>query len=157
MKRIALVLLIFCMIFTACNAKRDTEERSLQGEVARVEQALGSERFLRADEDFAKTNFGDHATGPSAVFFEEDGIGEWGMFVVGDAAKSAALKAELRAYLATQRDAVQSLAELYPGEELQHRLSLYENASVGGDGGLVWYFALEKGDLAIAEQCLQTK
>ncbi len=157
MRKIGLVLLMLCMIFGGCSAQRGAEERSLDSEVARVEQALGSERFLRADEDFTKTNFGAHATGPGAVFFEEDGIGEWGMFWVGDAAKSAALKAQLREYLATQKSAVQSLAELYPGDELQERLSLFENASVGSEGGLVWYFALKKQDVALAEQCLREK
>ena len=156
MKYFALILLIFCMILSGCGRNGAAEERSLDAEVARIEAALGGpQRFVRADEDFTTNNFGKGVNGPGAVFFEEDGIGEWGVFVVSDAAKSAALKTQLREYLDTQKNAVRSLADLYPGDELQERLSLFENASVGGEGGLVWYFALSEHDRALAEQAMQ--
>ncbi len=158
MKKILIFALIVLLTFGGCKRAELPVTRSFAQEVARVEEALGgAERFLVADADFSATNFGAEYITERAVCFSQDGIGEWGLFLLSDTAHANECKAMLRDYLNTEKEAIESLAALYPADELQERLALYKNAAVGSDGTLVWYFALDKDARTLAEQAIRQR
>ena len=68
--------------------------------------------------------------------------------------KKSGFKESLRDYLRNEQEALSSLAELYPAEELEERLALYENATVGSEGMLVYYFVLDKKETQKALEAL---
>ncbi len=152
-KYCTLIILVFCLLFPSC-ADRATDGADAPGEISeRVAAALDTERFVRADEDFIRTNFGNEGLKEGAVFFERDGIGEWGVFELEDRAAALAFQENVRQYLQIEREAVESLAQLYPAEELDARLSLYENAVVDSQNVTVYYLLLshaEQGQILAA-------
>jgi hypothetical protein len=146
MKKICLILLILPLLLTACRGEPAAPQAPLEQTAGQIREALGNAHFVAADEDFIQTNFSNSGSlcGGLVFFGDEDTAGEWGVFLADSAAHAAACEAQLREYLQTEREAIASLASLYPAQELQERLALYENATVGSSGTTVYYFALNK-------------
>ena len=91
----------------------------------------------------------------STVCFGAEGKSrEFGVFRLSDRSKASEFKQSLRSYLQAEKEALSTLAELYPVEELAERLALYENATVGSEGMLVYYFVLDKKETDKALQAL---
>ena len=112
------------------------------------------EGFSRADEDFVATNFGapDYLL-DSAVYLANNG--EIGVFSLSDAKHAADMQEKIKAYLSTEREAVISLAELYPAEELSARLARFDGARVGAVGATVYYYMLDANVSAVAKKLFQ--
>lgn len=111
--------------------------------------ALGGEDgFLLADEDFISSNLGEQEfLSEARICLGNDGkTREIGLFLLTDRRRAQELMAALRVYLQSEYEALSSLAALYPAEELEERLSLYQNATVGSEGMLVYYFVLDPED-----------
>ncbi len=151
------IFLLMCLLLlTGCNRAPAPSDEEFEASCAAVAEALGGqERFALADEDFVQTAFSPkNAPLHARVCFEKEGCGEWGLFFVSDTAEAKALESALRAYLAQEKEAVESLAELYPARELEQRLALYTDAEVGCHQGYVWYFALSPADRTAAMRAL---
>ena len=95
-----------------------------------------------ADEDFIHTNFRSNGLVEGMVLFENDGLGEWGVFQLKERGMVSAWHEMIERYLHTEREAVAALARLYPAEELEMRLSLYDNAVIDSQGNTVFYLIL---------------
>ncbi len=149
-------LLALLLLLGGCTREARSDEAELEASAAKVLESLGGkERFLRADDDFTEMNFSADYIEERAVYLAEDGIGEWGLFSLRDTAQSRACREMLADYLENERAAIESLAALYPADELQERLALYQNAQVGADGALVWYFALPASESNLALRALR--
>lgn len=109
------------------------------------------EGFLRADEDFVATNFGtpDYLL-DSTVYLSDRG--EIGVFSLSDPRHADRMQAVIKEYLATEREAVISLAALYPADELSARLARFDNARVGAVGSTVYYYMLDGEVTGVAER-----
>ena len=156
MKKCCALILAALLIFTACS-RAEALDGTLSAIVSRVQNAISKAAdFVTADEDFTA----DHIGSPSSleegvVCFGADGkTREFGVFQLTDRSKAAEFKESLRSYLKSEKEALSSLAELYPAEEIEVRLSLYENATVGSEGMLVYYFVLDEKETAKALQAL---
>ena len=138
MKKLCL-LCILCLCFVACgheSADIGTEEAA-----ARILTEYERNAFVRADDDFIKTNFGtpDHLK-EATVYYAANGDGtEFGFFRVADASSVDDMEWLIKDYLATERAAVESLAALYPADELVSRLARLDGAAVGHVGNTVYY------------------
>ncbi len=156
MKKCFVFILALLALLPSCN-RATAMEQTLSEAVTRIQNALADDKdFILADEDFTTDNIGAPAyLEESAVCFGVEGKSrEFGVFRLSDRTKANEFKASLRAYLQNEREALSSLADLYPAEELEERLSLYENATVGSEGMLVYYFVMDKKDTDKALQAL---
>ena len=156
MKKGCILLLAFLLLFCSCS-RTSAIEQTLSATVKRIQNAISDvEDFILADEDFTTDNIGTPAyLEESAICFGAEGkTREFGVFRLSDRSKAAEFKERLRAYLKNEKEALSSLADLYPAEELEERLSLYENATVGSEGMLVYYFVLDKKETAKALEAL---
>ena len=156
MKKGCILLLALTLLFPACN-RTSAMEQALTDTVLRIQNAIADEKdFIAADTDFTADNIGTPAyLEESAVCFGAEGkMREFGIFRLSDRTKATEFKEHLRAYLKNEREALSSLAELYPAEELAERISLYENATVGNEGMLVYYFILDEKETQKALQSL---
>ena len=156
MKKGCILLLALFLLFGAC-ARAETIEGTLWGAVKRVQNAISDvSNFVTADEDFTA----DHIGSPSYLeegmvcFGTEGKTREFGVFRLTDRSKAGEFKESLRTYLQNEREALSSLAELYPAEEIEERLALYENATVGNEGMLVYYFVLDQKETEKALEAL---
>ena len=149
MRRVTLFLLTLFLLFPSCQRASAVNNGSLADALLRVQNVLGgAQNFVTTDEDFTQTNFGTPAYLDEGVvcFGEGEKTQEIGIFLLRDRSKAKEFKGLLQQYLQREAEALSSLAALYPAEELEKRLSLYENATVGSEGMLVWYFVLEGAD-----------
>ena len=131
--------------------------QSLSSTVTRIQSAISSvSDFVMADEEFTADHIGSPSyLQESAVCFGAEGkTREFGIFRLSDRSKASEFKQSLRSYLQAEKEALSALAELYPAEELEERLALYENATVGSEGMLVYYFVLDKKETDKALQAL---
>ena len=145
MRRICFVMLALLLFLGGCKGNTPREKVEVMTGVERVQSVLGGkERFAVADEAFVTANFDPDSLAQHTVLFESDGAyGELGIFSAKDG-KAVALEQAVRAYLAREAEAIRSLASLYPADELQARISCYEEAIVGREGEIVYYFALPR-------------
>ena len=145
MKKGCILILALLLLFTAC-ARTEALEQTLSAAVSRIQNAISDAKdFVTADEDFTA----DHIGAPpyleeGVVCFGTEGkTREFGVFRLADRSKAAEFKESLRTYLQNEQQALSSLAQLYPAEEIEERLALYQNATVGSEGMLVYYFVLD--------------
>ena len=156
MKKGCIFVLAILLLFSSC-ARADALEQTLSVAVKRIQNAIADDKdFILADADFTADNIGTPAyLEEGAVCFGAEGkTREFGVFRLSDRTKANEFKERLRTYLQNEREALSSLADLYPAEELEQRLSLYENATVGSEGMLVYYFVLDKKETAKALEAL---
>ncbi|MBE6701807.1 MAG: hypothetical protein E7585_00125 [Ruminococcaceae bacterium] len=142
MKKILLLLTVLLLFLPSCK-KETTLTPETAAERVLAEWAIP---FVRADEDFVRTNFADlDGVKDAAVYLSEENDGtEFGFFALSDKSRLNEAQANIREYIASERQQVLSLAALYPGEELNARLSRYDSATVGTTGDLVYYFIAER-------------
>ena len=143
------ILLAMCLLLLTSCSRTESPAGSLSQMIERIQNAISStEDFVMADEDFTA----DHIGSPtyleeSAICFAAEGkTREFGVFRLADNSQASEYKQIIRAYLQNEREALSSLAELYPAEEIEERLALYDNATVGSEGMLVYYFVLDKAE-----------
>ena len=144
-----LCFLVLFLFFPSCHRAAASEAGELSEVLLRVQNALGGkELFITADSDFVETNLGnpDYLEDAVVCLGENGEAREFGVFHLRDRRKASELKETLRGYLKSEAEMLSSLASLYPAEELETRLALYNNATVGGEGMLVWYFVLNDSD-----------
>ena len=145
MKRMIFFLLGISLLLVGCSGKVTDGKSEVTSNVAQIQEVLGGkERFEAADEDFIATSFEERAYEERAVYFERDGFGEFGVFVLPSTAEAAAFEKTVQSYLAREAEAIRSLAALYPADELEERLYCFENAGVVRRGSAVYYFALSR-------------
>ena len=138
MKKWCFLLAILCLL-PSCGRQHP----ALQIETAetRALATYGTDELRRVDDDFVRTSFGtpDYVKKVS-VYFTANGDGtEIGFFQLTDAAYAGKMKGVIQDYLNSERQAVESLAALYPGQELERRISRFEHAVVEAHGTLVFY------------------
>ena len=137
-------LLAFLLLFCACSREATdiTPEKAAETVLSEYGENTA---FVRAEEDFLTTNFGarDYVR-ESAVYFSENGDGsEFGFFRLSDEQYSDEMIAAIQSYIKSERQSVESLAALYPADDLTNRLDRFDNATVGHMGDLVYYFITE--------------
>ena len=140
---------VFCLTGALCACCKTEDTPDLPAALSRVQENLGGENaFLTADEDFITTNFGeaDHLTQGRVCFDADGATREIGLFLLDDRGKTAEFEQKVREYLATEAEALAALSALYPAGELESRLALYKNATVGSRGAMVYYFVLDPED-----------
>ena len=151
MKVLLLLLLTLTLFFGSCERQGGTTL-----DFVTTKQQLSAafderEGFSRADEDFVTTNFGAPAyLLDSAVYLSDEG--EIGVFSLSDVKHAAEMQEKIKAYLAIEREAVVSLATLYPADELSARLARFDNARVGGIGATVYYYMLDANITGVAKK-----
>ena len=156
MKKCCILLLVCLLLFCSCT-RAEAAKQTLSALVMRIQNAISVvSDFITADEDFTADHIGSPAyLEESVVCFGAEGkTREFGVFRLTDRTKAAEFKESLRTYLKNERDALSSLSELYPAEEIEERLALYENATVGSEGMLVYYFVLDKKETQRALEAL---
>ena len=156
MKKGCILLLAMLLLLPSCK-RAAAMEQTLSATVTRIQNAIADDKdFILADADFTADNIGSPAyLAESAVCFgTKEKSREFGVFRLSDRTKAAEFKESLRDYLQNEREALSSLADLYPAEELEERLWLYENATVGSEGMLVYYFVLDKKETEKALEAL---
>lgn len=156
MKKGCILILAILLALGGC-ARTEALGESLSAAVSRIQNAISSTKdFVSADADFTADHIGSPAYLEEGVvcFGTEGKTREFGVFRLTDRSKAAEFKESLRSYLKNEREALASLADLYPAEELEERLSLYENATVGNEGMLVYYFVLDKKETDRALEAL---
>ncbi|MBQ3482617.1 MAG: hypothetical protein IJA78_00385 [Clostridia bacterium] len=145
MKRSILLIVTALLLLCACQKEQATDASA--DELAQaVIAATAAHEFRRADDDFTENCFeAPAAPAESAVYFASDANDtcEFGVFRLTDTAHAADMMAAIHDYLESERAAVESLAALYPGDELEARLARYRDATVGASGNIVYYFAME--------------
>ena len=156
MKKILLFLCAALLLFPAC--KREIAVNgALSDTVLRIQNAIESEEaFVLADTDFTADNLGypPYLEEAQVCFGTGEKTREFGIFRLTDRSKAAEFKQSVESYLKTEREALHALSDLYPAEELEERLSLYDNATVGSEGMLVYYFVLDKKETQKALEAL---
>ena len=147
--RVLILLLSLATLLCGCQRVGANDMYALDIILQRVQNELGgADAFIAADTDFALENIGNpNYLSESAVCFGADNeTKEIGIFRLNDRTKAEQLKQSIHAYLQNEREALLSLSALYPSEELEERLSLYQNATVGSEGMLVYYLVLNPSD-----------
>ena len=156
MKKCCILFLACLLLFSGCT-RAEAANPTLSALVKRVQNAISSAGdFITADEDFTADHIGSPTYLEESVicFGAEGKTREFGVFRLTDRSKASEFKEALRTYLENEREALSSLSELYPAEEIEVRLSLYENATVGSEGMLVYYFVLDKKETQKALEAL---
>lgn len=150
MKRALLLTLALLPILCACNHKESAPD------IGTVSNALLShleekQTLILADDDFEESNFHlDEQTDEVRIYIDEGR--EIGIFQLESDGDATLVERRIRDYIASEKESISSLLELYPSEELSARLSRYENAVVLRKNDYVCYLILEKDELAAAEQ-----
>ncbi|MBE6629290.1 MAG: hypothetical protein E7624_00390 [Ruminococcaceae bacterium] len=156
MKKWMIFWLSLALLLPSCR-RAEAAGGSLDILVTRVQNAISSEEdFVIADADFTVDHFGEPTFLQDAIVALGNGkkTREFGLFRLKDRTKAAELKASVRQYLKGEQEALISLSALYPTEELEARLALYQNATVGSEGMLVYYFVLDKKETKLAIEAL---
>lgn len=137
-------LFALLLLFSGCSREKMDLTPEKAAEVVLTEYGERT-HFVRAEDDFLNTNFGSHDyVRESAVYFDENGDGsEFGFFRLSDEQYSEEMIAAIQAYINSERQSVESLAALYPADDLSNRLQRFDNATVGHMGDLVYYFVTE--------------
>ena len=146
MKRIGILLLALFSLFPGCKHAQTPGNASIHDMLTHIQNAIGSkEEFTNADEDFIRTNLGSpQYLSEGVVCFDSGSMTrEIGIFQLSDRSKAKEFKETLKSYLEREKEALRALSALYPAEELERRLALFENATVGAEGMLVYYFVLD--------------
>lgn len=143
MKKI-LILPFVCVLLCSCTGQN--REFDIQAAAQRTMESYEPNAFVRADSDFVSTNFGTpEYLEEAAVYYTRNGDGtEFGFFRLSNMKYTADMEEKIRDYLKSEREAVASLAALYPAEELSTRLSRFDGATVGTAGNTVYYFLTEQ-------------
>lgn len=143
MKKICFLLALL-LLFSGCSREKMDMTPEKAAEMVLSEYGANTQ-FTQADTDFLTTNFGSHDyVREAAVYFSENGDGsEFGFFRLSDEAYSEEMISTVQAYIDSERQSVESLAALYPADDLSNRLRRFDNATVGHMGDLVYYFITE--------------
>ncbi len=150
MKRALLLTLALLLLLCACNHKESTPDMGTVSE-ALLSCAEEREALVLADDDFEESNFDlDEQTDEVRIYIDEGR--EIGVFRLESHGDAKTVENRIRDYIASEKESISSLLELYPSEELSAKLSRYENAAVLSKNGYVCYLILEKDELAAAEQ-----
>ncbi|MBQ9099723.1 MAG: hypothetical protein IJY50_09890 [Clostridia bacterium] len=150
MKKICIVLILLSFLLSAC--ARAAHSLRVDDAAKAVLQEFGeTEQFQKADEDFITTNFDTENVTEAAVYFADDGT-EFGFFQLADINEKDTMQASIRAYVNSERESVNSLAALYPAEELTRRLERFDHVNIGVVGDLVYYFI---SDEALTKRALK--
>ena len=117
MKKLILCIIVTVCLLSACAARDLPITENLD---ERIKEAIDIP-FVRADEDFGKTNFDDLSGVKSwRIYLSEKNDGtEYGYFVMESKEDAARMQEQIRAYLDTECEQVRSLAALYPAEDLE--------------------------------------
>ena len=153
-KRMICLLLPLCLLLFGCQraAADAIEPQSLTERLlARLEDA---DELTKADEDYLETNL-PTLVGKGVVYFGDDDIYELGVFRLESAAAANEALTSIRAYIAEEKEALSSLASLYPSEELTERLWCYDHAKAERRGTLVYYFIMDAESLSAAESIVK--
>lgn len=154
MKRALALLLLLLLPFVGCQQAR-AANITPQELAERLIRALREEEpFTAADADYIESNFPTLDVDGAVYFGNDDDICEFGVFLLKNTAADEAQRI-LRAYIQTEREALESMAALYPSEELQERLSCYRNAHVSANGGYAYYFIMEEDEMATAQDTVR--
>lgn len=137
-------LFALLLLFGGCSREKVDITPEKAAEVVLTEYGENTQ-FVRAEEDFLSTNFGSHDyVSEAAVYFSENGDGsEFGFFRLSNEQYSEEMIAAVQDYINSERQSVESLASLYPADDLTARLQRFDNATVGHMGELVYYFITE--------------
>lgn len=148
MNKTICVLLLLALLLSACT--RTPNETDIPSAVSAVQEEYG-DKIILADADFVRTNFGEREYVDEAqVWLSESGDGtEFGFFHLTDLRYTSEMQTAIRAYLVGEKQSVESLAALYPAEELQTRLARFDRAKIGNFGTTVYYFLT---DTAVGER-----
>ncbi len=139
MRHVLCMLLLPLLLF--CSCAQDGGDTDIPSAVSAVRASYADGALVQADADLVTTNFGAlDFVDVAEVWLTENGDGtEFGFFHLTDTRRAGELQARIRDYLANERQAVESLAALYPAEELQARLDRFTHAKVGQAGAVVYY------------------
>ena len=137
MKKLCLLLPLLLLLTACATAQAQSAESAANAAL----ESYGAANYVRADDDFLTTNFGELPYVKNAVIYlSKNGDGsEFGFFELTDTRHQNELVAAIKAYLASEEQSVRSLAALYPADDLQARLARFERARVGIEGELVYY------------------
>ena len=138
MKRLGLMIVTLLCI-AGCARQGDLID--METATRAVQNEYGDDSLVRAEDDLVRANFGDlDYVQEAAVYYTENADGtEFGFFKLSDKKFAPQMEAVIKEYLKTEREAVESLAALYPAEELSARLARFDNATVGRLGNIVYY------------------
>ncbi|MBP3396114.1 MAG: lipoprotein [Clostridia bacterium] len=149
MKRIWAIVLLALLMLSGCQRAKaaDITPEELAN---RLTRSLQDEMpFTAADPDYVESNFPGLDASGLVYFGNDDDICEFGIFQLKEFSPEEA-KDIIHAYIKTELEALESMAALYPSEELQERLSCYRNAHVSVGGGYAYYFIMEADEMATA-------
>ena len=150
MKKFLIIVFALLPMLCACNHNKKSPD------IGTVSEALlscleGKQALILADDDFEENNFGlDEQTDEARIYIDQGR--EIGIFRLEADADATLVERRIRDYIASEKESISSLLELYPSEELSAKLSRYENAVILSKNGYVCYLILEKDELAAAEQ-----
>ena len=154
MKKILPIVCICLLLFSGC--QRTEAVISTPAELAeQLARALQEETpFTAADADYIDSNF-EGLGGDGVIYFgNDDDVCEFGIFPIANTDASTA-GSVIRTYIAAEAEALASMAQLYPSEELRERLACYRNAYIGEGGGYIYYFIMEDEDTARARRVME--
>lgn len=154
MKGFCIALAVLCLL-TACGRKAPSGD--LQAATRNVTAIYAADELRLADDDFVLNNFGalDYVE-RAEVYLSANGDGtEIGFFQLTDTSHTGKMKSAIREYLESERRSVESLAALYPGEELNRRLSRFDSATVAESGTLVYYIVAASHDAQKIQKAIQ--
>lgn len=150
MKRALLLTLALLPILCACNHKESTPDIGTVSETI-LSCLEEKQAFILADDDFEESNFNlDEQTDEARIYIDEGR--EIGIFQLESDGDATLVERRIRDYIASEKESISSLLELYPSEELSARLARYENSAVLRKNGYVCYLILGKDELSAAEQ-----
>ena len=155
MKKALLLVCALLLVLAGCKSVRSAAVTPLEL-AERLSVALRNEvTFTAADEDYIESNF-EGLRGEGVVYFGDgDDAYEFGIFSLANTAKST-VELAIRAYIATETEALAAMETLYPSEELRERLTCYRNAYIGEGGGCVYYLIMDKEEVTTARAVLNT-
>lgn len=149
---------VFLLLLLLCSCQKGQPDANVADVAGRVLDVCGdTPSFLAADPDFVTTNFGEaDFVEDAAIYMSEDFDGtEFGIFRLTDTKHEKEMLSLIRAYIQSEREAVESLAALYPAEELSARLARFDNAVVGTSNGVVYYLLMDAPLLERAKSALK--
>lgn len=150
MKKILIIVFALLPMLCACNHDKKSPDIGTVSE-ALLSCAEEKEALVLADDDFEESNFDlDEQTDEVRIYIDEGR--EIGIFRLEADGDATSVERRIRDYIASEKEAISSLLELYPSEDLSAKLSRYQNAVVLSKNGYVCYLILEKDELAAAEQ-----
>ena len=138
MKRLAFMILVLLL---ASGCARQSGLVDMESAARAAQNEYGDTALVRAEDDLVHANFGDpDYLEEAAVYYTQNADGtEFGFFKLSEEKFVPQMEAVIQEYLRTEREAIESLAALYPAEELSARLARFDGAIVGRSGNIVYY------------------